>query len=382
MGPLAGFRVLELEAIGPGPFGGMLLADMGADVLLVDRPSDPGLGLGRERRYDVMLRGRRSVTLDLKSESGKATALLLVERADALIEGFRPGVIERLGLGPDVLLARNPKLVIGRVTGWGQDGPLAARAGHDINYIALSGALHAIGRAGDKPVLPLNLVGDFGGGGMLLAYGIVCALLEAQRSGRAQVVDAAMIDGASLLTTMFWGMLAGKQWSERRGDNVLDGAAPWYDTYETRDGLHVAIGAIEPKFYAELLQRLGLAQETLPEQHDRAGWPVLRDRLAQVFRTRTRDEWVRTFEGSDACFAPVLTFAEAMAHPHNVARRGHADVGGIGQPAPAPRLSRTPPSVRGAPPERGAQGGEALRDWGFTPAEIDALRAQGIGFDT
>jgi alpha-methylacyl-CoA racemase len=381
MGPLAGLRVLELEAIGPGPFCGMMLADMGADVLLVDRPSDPGLGLSRERWYDVMLRGRRSVTLDLKSKTGRAAALALVEHADALIEGFRPGVLERLGLGPDVLLARNAKLVVGRVTGWGQHGPLAARAGHDINYIALSGALHAIGRAGDRPVPPLNLVGDFGGGGMLLAYGIVCALLEAQRSGRGQVVDAAMVDGASLLTTMFWGMAAAERWSERRGDNVLDGAAPWYDTYETRDGKHVAIGAIEPKFYHELLQRLGLAHEALPEQHDRAGWPVLRDRFTQLFRTRTREDWVRVFEGSDACFAPVLTFSEAANHSHNVARRGHAEVGSIAQPAPAPRLSRTPPGVRGAPPERGAHGGAALRDWGFTPADIDALRAQGLGFD-
>jgi alpha-methylacyl-CoA racemase len=380
MGPLAGFHVLELEAIGPGPFCGMMLADMGADVLLVDRPSDPRLGFGRERWYDVMLRGRRSVMLDLKSDTGRAAALTLAERADALIEGFRPGVIERLGLGPDVLLARNPKLVIGRVTGWGQHGPLAARAGHDINYIALSGALHAIGRKDDKPVPPLNLVGDFGGGGMLLAYGIVCALLEAQRSGRGQVVDAAMIDGASLLTTMFWGMAAANQWSERRGDNVLDGAAPWYATYETQDGKYVAIGAIEPKFYDELLQRLGLADEGLPAQHDRAGWPALRDRFAQVFRARTRDEWVRRFEGSDACFAPVLTFSEAARHPHNVSRGGHADVGGIAQPAPAPRLSRTPPAVRGASPERGAQGGAALRDWGFTPAEIAALRGQGLGF--
>jgi alpha-methylacyl-CoA racemase len=354
---------------------------MGADVLLVDRPTDPQLGLGRERWYDVMLRGRRSVTLDLKSAHGRSAALTLVERADALIEGFRPGVIERLGLGPDVLLARNPKLVVGRVTGWGQEGPLAARAGHDINYIALSGALHAIGRADEAPVPPLNLVGDFGGGGMLLAYGIVCALLEAQRSGRGQVVDAAMIDGASLLTTMFWGMAAANRWSERRGDNVLDGAAPWYSTYETSDGKHIAIGAIEPKFYDELLQRLGLAQEALPAQHDRTGWPALRERFARAFRARTRDEWVRAFEGSDACFAPVLTFSEAARHPHNVARRGHAEVGGIVQPAPAPRLSRTPAAAPAVPPERGANGGAALRDWGFTPAEIDGLRRQGLGFD-
>src|SRR5688572_1165211 len=379
MGPLHGVRVLELEAIGPGPFCGMMLADMGADVLLVDRPSDPRLGFGRERWYDVMLRGRRSVTLDLKSEQGGDVALALAERADVLIEGFRPGVLERLGLGPDVLLARNPKLVVGRVTGWGQQGPLAARAGHDINYIALSGALHAIGRAEDAPVPPLNLVGDFGGGGMLLAFGIACALLEARRSGRGQIVDAAMIDGASLLTTMFWGMTAAERWSERRGDNVLDGAAPWYATYETKDGRSVAVGAIEPKFYAELLQRLGLDGEALPAQEDRAGWQVLRERLARCFRTRTRDEWVHEFEGSDACVAPVLTFSEAAVHPHNAARAGHANVGGVVQPAPAPRMSRTPGAVRGPPPERGGGGRAALRDWGFSDAKIDALRAQGLG---
>ena len=273
MGPLAGVRVLEFEAIGPGPFCGMMLADMGADVLLVDRTSDPGLGVSRERGFEPMLRGRRSVTLDLKTPGGVAAALALVARADAVIEGFRPGVMERAGLGPDVLLARNPRLVIGRMTGWGQYGPLAARAGHDINYIALSGALHAIGRAGGAPVPPLNLVGDFGGGGMLLAFGIACALLEAQRSGKGQVVDAAMVEGASLLTTMFWGMHAAHLWSDARGENILDSGAPWYDTYETSDARDVAIGAIEPKFYAELLARLGLAGEALPAQHDRAGWP-------------------------------------------------------------------------------------------------------------
>ena len=379
MGPLEGIRVLELEAIGPGPFCGMMLADMGADVLLVDRPSDPRLGFGRERWYDVMLRGRRSVTLDLKSEPGRDIALTLVGRADVLIEGFRPGVLERLGLGPDALLARNPKLVVGRVTGWGQQGPLAARAGHDIDYIALSGALHAIGRAEDAPVPPLNLVGDFGGGGMLLAFGVTCALLEARRSGRGQVVDAAMIDGASLLTTMFWGMAAAKQWSERRGDNVLDGAAPWYTTYETSDGKYVAVGAIESKFYAELLHRLELDGEALPEQHDRRNWATLRERFARCFRRRTRDEWVRVFEGSDACVAPVLTFSEAAEHSQTAARASHANVGGIVQPAPAPRMSRTPGGVRAPPPERGGGGRAALRDWGLTALEIESLCARGLG---
>ncbi|HTR57625.1 MAG TPA: CaiB/BaiF CoA-transferase family protein [Casimicrobiaceae bacterium] len=380
MGPLAGLRILEFEAIGPAPFCGMLLADMGADVLLVDRMQDPGLGFQRERWYDVMLRGRRSVTLDLKTKDGVAAALALAGKADALIEGFRPGVMERLGLSPEILLAHKPKLVYGRMTGWGQEGPLARRAGHDIDYIALSGALRAIGRAGEVPVPPLNLVGDFGGGGMLLAFGTVCALLEAQRSGKGQVVDAAMIDGASLLTTMFWGMQAAGQWSDERGANVLDSGAPWYDSYETKDGKFVAIGAIEPKFYAELIERLGLANEALPEQDDRAGWPALRKRFAAAFRARTRDEWSRVFEGSDACLAPVLTFHEAAVHPHALARDAHLAIGNVTQPAPAPRFSRTPGEVKRAPPERGAGGREALRDWGFSPKEVERLVSLGLGF--
>jgi alpha-methylacyl-CoA racemase len=349
-------------------------------VLLVDRAEDAQLGFGRERWYDVMMRGRRSVTLDLKTPDGVAAALLLADRADAVIEGFRPGVMERLGLGPDVLIGRNRKLVYGRMTGWGQDGPLAARAGHDIDYIALSGALHAIGRAGGPPVPPLNLVGDFGGGGMLLAFGIACALIEAQRSGQGQVVDAAMVDGASLLTTMFWGMAAAGHWSETRGANVLDSGAPWYDTYATSDGRHIAVGAIEPKFYAELLRGLGLEDEALPAQHDRAGWPTLRRRLAEVIGARSRDDWCHVFSGSDACVAPVLTFAEARTHAQSIERGAHVDVGGVAQPAPAPRFSRTPGAARRPPPERGAQGHEALVDWGFAPAEIDRLRALGLGY--
>jgi alpha-methylacyl-CoA racemase len=380
MGPLSGIRVLEFEAIGPGPFCGMMLADMGADVLLVDRPTDPGLGLDRARRHDVMLRGRRSVTIDLKSPDGIAAAIALAERADALIEGFRPGVMERLGLGPAVLLGRNPRLVYGRMTGWGQDGPLAPRAGHDINYIALTGVLNAIGRAGGPPVPPLNLVGDFGGGGMLLAFGIACALLEARSSGRGQVVDAAMVDGASLLAAMFAGLLAAGSWTETRGENLLDSGAPWYDTYETKDGRFVAIGAIEPKFYAELLERLGLAGEALPEQNDRAGWPELRRRFAAAFRSRTRDEWCAVFEGSDACFAPVLGFTESRSHPHAAARGGYLEVGGVAQPAPAPRFGRTPGGVSRPPPERGALGHAALADWGFSAAEIERLAALGVGF--
>jgi alpha-methylacyl-CoA racemase len=378
MGPLSGVRILEFEAIGPGPFCGMMLADMGADVLLVDRPADAGLGLGRDRWFDVMLRGRRSLTLDLKSKQGVEAALRLAARADAIIEGFRPGVMERLGLGPEALLVRNPRLVYGRMTGWGQTGPLAPRAGHDINYIALSGVLHAIGRKGEAPVPPLNLVGDFGGGGMLLAFGIACALLEAQRSGKGQVVDAAMVDGASSLTAMFWGFLAAKRWSETRGENVLDTGAPWYDVYETRDGKHVSIGAIEPKFYEELLQRLELGG--LPAQHDRKGWPALRKAFAEKFKARTRDEWCRVFEGSDACFAPVLSFSEARTHPHNVARSSYLDSGKLAQPAPAPRFSRTPGAVRRDPPERGAQGGAALKDWGFSAEEARKLSELGVGF--
>src|SRR5689334_1666621 len=289
MGPLAGIRILEFEAIGPAPFAGMMLADMGADVLLVDRPRSSDLGLKRERWYDVMLRGKRSVTLDLKSPRGAEAALALIGRADALIEGFRPGVMERLGLGPDVVLKHNAKIVYGRMTGWGQQGPLAARAGHDINYIALSGILNAIGRRGELPVPPLNLIGDFGGGGMLLGFGVVCALLEAERSGRGQVIDAAMVDGAALLAAMFAGFLAAGGWSEERGANILDSGAPWYDVYETADGKYVAIGAIEDKFFAELRARLQL--EDLPEQHDRSRWPEMRRRFADTFRARTREEW-------------------------------------------------------------------------------------------
>jgi alpha-methylacyl-CoA racemase len=379
MGPLSGVKVLEFEAIGPGPFCGMMLADMGADVLLVDRPDDPRLGFGRDRWFDVMMRGRRSVTLDLKSKTGVEAALALASKADALIEGFRPGVMERLGLGPDVLLARNPRLVYGRMTGWGQQGPLAPRAGHDINYIALTGVLGAIGRGGGAPVPPLNLVGDFGGGGMLLAFGIACGLVEAKRSGKGQVVDAAMVDGASLLAAMFSGMLAGGRWSEKAGENVLDTGAPWYDVYETKDGKYVAIGSIEPKFYEELLLRLNLKKETLPAQMDRKGWPALRKLFGETFKQKTRDEWCAVFEGSDACFAPVLGWSEARAHPHNVERGGFATVGKVPQPAPAPRFSRTPGGIRGTPPERGQGGAQALKDWGFSDAEVSGLKEKGLG---
>lgn len=378
MGPLAGIKVLEFEAIGPGPFAGMLLADMGADVMLVDRPSGSGLGLERERWMDVMLRGRRSVTLDLKARGAADAALELAARADALIEGFRPGVMERLGLGPDACLKRNPKLVYGRMTGWGQDGPLAPRAGHDINYIALAGVLHAFGRKGQAPVPPLNLVGDFGGGGMLLGFGIACGLLHAQRTGRGQVVDAAMVEGASLLAAMFSGFLAAGRWSEERGANILDTGAPWYDSYKTKDGKYVAIGAIEAKFFEELVQRLQL--RGLPPQNDRVRWPEMRGTFARTFRSKTRDEWCAVFEGSDACFAPVLSFSEAKRHAQNVARGNFVNVAGVEQPAPAPRFSATPAALPRVPPERGVGGRGALADWGFADADIDRMRRAGLGF--
>jgi alpha-methylacyl-CoA racemase len=380
MGPLKGMKVLEFEAIGPGPFAGMLLADMGADVIVVDRPEESGLGIRMARSTQILMRGKRSVTLDLKAPSGVEAALALIAKADALIEGFRPDVMERLGLGPDVALDRNPRLVYGRMTGWGQDGPLAARAGHDINYIALAGVLSAFGRAGQPPAPPLNLVGDFGGGGMLLGFGIACGLVESLRSGKGQVVDAAMVEGASLLAAMFAGLLATRQWKEERGANILDSGSPWYDVYETKDGKYVSIGSIEPKFYADLLKRLGLASEPLPKQNDVARWPELRTRFAAVFKTKTREEWCTAFEGSDACFAPVLTMSEAKRHPHNVARENFVTVAGIEQAAPAPRFSRTPPAVRGAPPERGEGGRGALSDWGFGATEMERLRSLGLGY--
>jgi alpha-methylacyl-CoA racemase len=375
MGPLAGIRVLEFESIGPAPFAGMLLADMGADVLVIDRPASTDLGLKRERWYDVMMRGKRSVTLDLKKKESAEAALQLLTRADCLIEGMRPGVMERLGLGPERVLERNPRLVYGRMTGWGQDGPLAPRAGHDINYIALAGVLHAFGRKGEAPVPPLNLVGDFGGGGMLLGFGVACALLEAARSGQGQVVDAAMVDGASLLVAMFAGFLKAGSWSEARGENILDTGAPWYNVYETKDGKHVSIGPIETRFYEELLQKLGVPDLG---QHDRSRWPAMHSLFSSTFKTKTRDEWCQVFEGSDACFAPVLSWSEARSNAHNVARKSFLSIAKVEQPAPAPRFSRTPGNVRRAPPERGEGGAQALQEWGFSKTELNALRSRGL----
>jgi len=375
MGPLDGVRVIEIAGIGPGPFCAMMLSDMGADVLRVDRPQNVRGGDPGRASNDLLNRGRRNVAVDLKSPRGVETVLRLVERADALIEGFRPGVMERLGLGPDACLAANPRLVYGRMTGWGQDGPLARAAGHDINYIALAGALDPIGRRGEAPVPPLNLVGDFGGGGMLLAFGLVCALLEAQRSGEGQVVDAAMVDGAAALMAMFHGMRQMGFWSDERGANLLDTGAHFYEVYETSDGKHVSIGSIEPQFYAQLLEKTGLAGETLPHQMDRAHWPELKRRLAEVFRTKTRDEWCAIMEGSDVCFAPVLSLAEAPEHPHVKARSTFVEVAGALQPAPAPRFSRTPCRIARPPAHAGQHTDEALRDWGFSDEELEGLRA-------
>ena len=376
-GPLAGIKVLEFESIGPSPFAGMLLADMGADVLVVDRPEGTDLGLKRERWYDVLMRGKRSITLDLKKPEAKDAALELIGKADALIEGMRPGVMERLGLGPEQALQKNPKLVYGRMTGWGQSGPLAERAGHDINYIALSGVLNAIGRKGGGPVPPLNLLGDFGGGGMLLGFGVTCALLEATRSGKGQVIDAAMVEGASLLAGMFYGLLNGAGLvNETRGDNVLDTGAPWYNVYETKDGKYVSIGSIEARFYEELLNKLSLQNLG---QHDRAKWPEMKTQFEKAFKSKTRDEWVKAFEGSDACFAPVLSWSEAPRHPHNRARSAFTSVKRVEQPAPAPRFSRTPAEVLRPPPERGEGGAQALKDWGFGDEQVKGLKSRGLG---
>ena len=379
MGPLAGIKILEFESIGPAPFAGMLLADMGADVLVVDRPEGNDLGLKRERWYDTMMRGKRSITLDLKATTAKEVVYSLAEKADALIEGMRPGVMERLGIGPEEMLKINPRLVYGRMTGWGQTGPLAPRAGHDINYIALTGILNAIGRKGEAPLPPLNLIGDFGGGGMLLGFGVACGLLEASRSGKGQVIDAAMVEGASLLAVMFAGFLGAGSWSEARGSNILDTGAPWYNVYETKDAKHVCIGAIEERFYKELLARLGLAEKDFP-QHDRAKWPLHKAAFAAAFKAKTRDEWVKAFEGSDACFAPVLSWSEAPRHPHNRARSAFISVKRVEQPAPAPRFSRTAPEVMRGPPERGEGGAQALADWGFDAAQAKRLTSLGLGF--
>src|SRR5215470_2827109 len=375
MGPLAGLRVVEIASLAPAPFCCMVLADLGAEVLLVDR-TVPSVSLASVPN-NPLNRGRRSVAADLKHPRGAELVLRLAESADVLVEGFRPGVAERLGFGPDACLARNPRLVYGRMTGWGQEGPLADRAGHDIDYIAVAGALHPIGPPDRPPVPPVNYLADFGGGGMLLAVGILAALFERERSGRGQVVDAAMVDGAALLSALLHGLRAIGMWSDRREGNLLDGTLPFYTTYTTADGRYVAVGALEPQFYAELLAGLGLADAGLPAQYDKAAWPALRDRFAAVFATRNRDEWVATFAGTDACVAPVLSLAEAPQHPYNTERGAFVEVGGVVQPAPAPRFDRTPAGTPTPPAKPGEHTDAALADWGFSPDDISELRRDG-----
>jgi len=380
-GPLAGVRVIEMVGLGPCPFAAMMLADMGAEVIRIDRKSAPGAPnpfpiLGT--KYDVMARGRRSLALDLKQPAAKEVVLKMLERADIIIEGFRPGVMERLGLGPAPCQARNPALVYGRITGWGQHGPLAQAAGHDINYVALTGMLHAMGRSDAPPSPPLNLVGDFGGGAMMLAFGVVCAVLEARKSGKGQVVDAAMTDGAALLGAMMYGFRAHGAWSDRREANLLDGGAHFYDTYACADGKFISIGAIEPQFYALLLKLAGIDDPAFDAQMDPHRWPELSDKISAVFLARNQQEWCALLEGTDACFAPVLDMAEAPLHPHNVARATFVAPGGVTQPAPAPRFSRTVPEIGITPALPGQHSAEVLADWGWTQADIAAFVQQRI----
>lgn len=376
MGPLAGIKIVEFAGIGPGPMCAMLLADLGAEVLRVDRinPTQPKF------RSNILNRNRPSIALDLKHPDGKEAALRLVADADALIEGFRPGVMERLGLGPDVCLARNPRIVYGRMTGWGQDGPLAMAAGHDINYIALTGVLHAIGPKDGPPSPPLNLIGDFGGGALYLALGVVSAVLSAGRTGKGQVLDVAMVDGAASLATAAYGLHAMGLWKDERASNQVDGGSHYYGAYQTKDGKYISIAPIEPQFYAELLQRLGLKKEDLPDQLDREQWPAMRKRLEGIFRQKPRDEWCKLLEGTDVCFAPVLTLGEAPGHPHNKARGAFIELDGVVQPAPAPRFSATPLEVRYGPPAAGANTSEALAGWGFSKQDIASLLESGAAW--
>ena len=379
MGPLQGIKVVEFAGIGPGPFCCMLLADMGADVVRIDRTEPADLGAPIEARYNVLNRGRRSIALDLKQAGDLAVAKGLIAKADALVEGFRPGVMERLGLGPDECLKINPRLVYGRMTGWGQEGPLAQAAGHDINYIALVGALHAIGPKGGAPVPPLNLIGDYGGGALYLAFGLTCGLIEAARSGKGQVVDAAMIDGAASLMTSIYGRKASGAWKNERGSNAVDGGAHFYGCYETRDGKYISIASIEVRFYSELLERLGLTDTLKTPQHDRAGWDDAKHKLKALFKTKTRDEWCTLLKGADVCFAPVLDLDEAMRHPHNVTRGLFVEVEGIAQPGPAPRFSRTPPGIRRPPSVPGEHTEEVLSSWDVSRGETVAAAREASG---
>ena len=379
MGPPHGIKIVEFAALGPAPMGAMILADLGAEVVRIERKLPPGAKPGSELfdpELDILNRSRRVVTLDLKKPEGLAAARQLIAGADILIEGFRPGVMERLGLGPDECLGSNPRLVFGRMTGWGQTGPQANAAGHDINYLSLSGALHAIGEPGGKPVVPLNLVADCGGGAMLLVVGVLAALLEARTSGQGQVVDAAMTDGSALLMTMMYTLKAMGDWTQQRGSNLLDGGAHFYDTYRCADGKYISIGPIEPQFYALFLDKTGLTDPDFSQQWDRARWPELKVRLAAHLATRSRDAWCALLEGTDACVAPVLDMDEAPEHPHNRARGTFIEVGGVVQPAPAPRFSRSTPA-KPRPPLTGATGEDVLADWGFSPDALDELRKAG-----
>ncbi len=383
MGPLTGMKIVELAGIGPVPFCSTLLADMGAQVIRVDRTAPSGLGIsGKNPAFDVLGRGRKSISVDLKNPDGVDAVLRLVESADALVEGFRPGVAERLGLGPDVCLARNEKLVYGRMTGWGQDGPISHAAGHDINYIALSGVLYSVGNKDSGPIPPLNLTGDFGGGAMFLAFGVMAALWEAQRSGKGQVVDTSMLEGSAYLMLPIYGMHGSGFWTDERGTNILDTGAPFYGTYECSDGNWISIGSIEPKFYAELMEKSGMDKMNLPAQMDRDSWPGMIDTYREVFKTKSRDEWCEIMEGSDICFAPVLSMTEAPHHAQNVARDSFVEVAGVPQPGPAPKFSRTQAGVQGPPPSLGENTQEGLAEWGFSADEIATLLASGAVVQT
>jgi alpha-methylacyl-CoA racemase len=380
MGPLEGVRIVELAGIGPGPFCAMLLSDMGAEVIRVDRAANVGQDLGREGedpRFGLLQRGRRNIAVDLKNPEAVAAVLRLVDRADALVEGFRPGVMERLGLGPELCLERNPKLVYGRMTGWGQSGPIAHTAGHDINYIALSGALYSIGEAGGPPVPPLNLIGDFGGGALYLAMGVLAGIISARSTGRGQVIDCSMVEGSASLMMMMYGALAAGAWKEARGSNRTDGGAHFYHVYETKDGEYVSVGSIEPQFYALLLKHTGLEGESLPRQTDKSTWPDMTTRLTRIFKQKTRDEWTAIMQQTDICFAPVLRMSEAMRHPHNLHRHSFVEIDGVKQPAPAPRFLGTPTAVQSPPARVGEHTRAILRDWGFSAGEIAGLHRSG-----
>ena len=371
---MAGLKVVEVGGVGPAPFCAMLLADLGAEVVRIDRKNASESGFPVDRRFEFVFRSRRSIALDLKKPEAVDVVRRLTRQADILIEGFRPGVMERLGLGPDTCLELNPRLVYGRMTGWGQTGPLAKGPGHDINYIALSGALHAIGHQGGPPEIPLNLIGDFGGGAMYLAFGIMSALHEARNSGKGQVVDAGMLDGTTSLMTMIYGLFASGYWTDQRGTNRLDSGAPWYSVYETSDGRYVAVGSTEASFYKNTVRLLGLNPDDFSDQHDKSGWPHMKDAFAKTFKTRTRDEWCTIFEGADACFSPVLSLAEAPTHPHQVARGNFVECAGLLQPAPAPRFSRTGAAIQSPPAKVGEHTDEVLSAWGFGIDEVDKLR--------